>query len=90
MTQWRSRLGSCTDDHLSALPGGGERGRAVACLPLRLDFRNAVADPAHGGEHILAGLLRREMFEGLFGGQLDVDAQPVRQQTGIRYRQGCL
>ncbi len=90
------------DDHLRALPGRGETGRARACaaagrrrhrcggLARLLGFLDAPTQFAHRAAYRVHRLLRRQGAQPGFGGQFDVDRQAVGVTPGAgqQFRRG--
>ena len=70
-------------DHLGGLPRRGKFRRVAVELQLRLGLGGPVPDLGHGGENGGPALVRGQQAQGGLGGQLDVDAQAVRQQAQL-------
>ena len=71
------------DDHLGGLPCRGEPGGVSELGQLRLGGGDAVPDLGHGGQDVGLFLVRSQQSQGGFRGQLNVDAEPVRQQAKL-------
>ena len=69
------------DDHLGALPRRGEPGGVAVLHQLLLVLLQRVGNEAHWTENGLPGLVGGQGGESPLRGQLDVHAQPVRQQA---------
>ena len=77
------RFGRRSDDELRALAGRSETGRVLGAdrqSSFRCVFGDPAADVLHGAQDRVAALLRGERVQAAFGRQLDIHADPVRQQ----------
>ncbi len=75
------RVRRSTDNHLGTLPCRGEPGGVAVLYQLLPVLLQRVGDKAHWTENGLPGLVGGQGGESPLRGQLDVHAQPVRQQA---------
>ena len=73
-------------DQLGALSRRGEGGRVLVLHQLLSAFRHLVPDEPHGPQDGLPGLVRGQRLQTLLGGQLDIDAHAIRQQTQLLHQ----
>ena len=75
-------------DHLGGLARRGKPWGVAVELQLLFGGGDAVPDLLHGGKNSLAPLVRGQPGQALGAGQLDIHAQPVRQQPQPMSEQG--